>query len=591
MAKVCIPKEYIDRVRNILTTTGDNSLNRLNAFKEFYGGDLAKAQELNLMFEKNLLLKKQENIVQKFIAKVTGLTDQQRIEAQAKISAELARKSEILNKEELLSIVKNVIDKKYKVDITPEQASSIAKIKAETNALKEVGLKTPEGSPERLAWGRREVDLKDIMEDIANPNSKLGFLNTIKQIAKDDAQRIANQTSILGKAGEVTSMGVDLITSPVYKSLKAAADASFALRQGFKVLTKNPSAWWKINKEAFSVLLNSKEGSQKLYREFQANLMTSDLYQKAINSGLALGKVEDFFPVPIGEKIPFLGGAFKNSNSAFSVFSEGARMSLFENMYKNQVKILGGEPSEEVTKGLAMLANSITGRGSFGKYENIANIANKVFFSGRYVKSAIDTFTLPFDPKLPEAVRKEALKSSVATLSSIAGLMSTVALFTDVEFDPRSSKFGKARIPGTERWIDMTAGLGSYITLATRIALGLSTDVAEVTDIKPYVSSSGKESNLNTGKFGGATIASVIGNWASNKLAPAPSVLLQTLKGKDYSGEKPTLAGSALNLVAPISPENIYDSAVNSEDSASTQVISALFDLLGASVTDYNKFK
>jgi len=266
-------------------------------------------------------------------------------------------------------------------------------------------------------------------------------------------------------------------------------------------------------------------------------------------------------------------------------------MSLFEDMYKNQIKILGTEPSEEVTKGLAMLANSITGRGSFGRFENIANIANKILFSGRYVKSTIDTFTLPFDPRLPEVVRKEAFQSSIATLSSIAGLMSTVALFTDVDFDPRSSKFGKARIPGTNRWVDMTAGLGSYITLATRTGLGLSTDVAGVTDIKPYVSSTGKESNLNTGKFGSPTIASVIGNWASNKLAPAPSVLLQTLKGKDYTGEKPTLVGSALNLVAPISPGNIVEGAMESEDSASVQVLSALFDVLGQSVTDYDKFK
>ena len=588
MAKVCIPKEYIDKVKNILVTTGDNSLNRLNAFKELYGGDLAKAQELNLMYEKNLLLKRQDGIVQKFIDKVTGLSPQEKLDLQKKISDEISRKASILNKEELLSIVKNVVDKKYKTDISIDQANTIGKIKAETNSLKEVGLKTPEGSPERLAWGRKEVELKEMIEDIVNPNSKLGVIDTIKGIVREDAQRLQNQSSVLGKAGELASMGFEFITSPAYKSLKAAVDASFALRQGFKVLTKNPSAWWKANKEAFSVLLNSKAGSEKLYREFQANLITSDLYQKAIDSGLALNKLEDFFPTPIGEKIPFLGGAFKNSDSAFSTFSQSARMSLFEDMYKNQVKILGGEPPEEVAKGLAKLANSITGRGSFGRFENVAGIANQVFFSGRYIKSAVDTFTLPFT--LPDEVKGEALKSSIATLSSIAGLMGTAALFTDVEYDPRSSKFGKARIPGTNRWVDLTAGLGSYITLATRVTLGNLTDVAGVTDIKPYVNSNGKESNFNTGKFGSASIASTIGDWVSNKLAPAPSVILQSQKGRDYSGEKPTLVSSAINLVAPISPENAIDSAINSQDAASAKVASMLFDVLGQSVTDYDSF-
>ena len=44
-------------------------------------------------------------------------------------------------------------------------------------------------------------------------------------------------------------------------------------------------------------------------------------------------------------------------------------------------------------------------------------------------------------------------------------------MFTEVETDWRSSKFGKMKVPGTEedRWFDLTAGLGSYITLLGRV--------------------------------------------------------------------------------------------------------------------------
>ena len=51
MAKVCIPKELIDKVKTTLLATGDNSLARLKAFQELYGGDLKQAQELNLLYE------------------------------------------------------------------------------------------------------------------------------------------------------------------------------------------------------------------------------------------------------------------------------------------------------------------------------------------------------------------------------------------------------------------------------------------------------------------------------------------------------------------------------------------------------------
>lgn len=591
MANICIPRELIDKVRNTIIATGDNSLERLKAFQEIYGGDLKQAQELNLLYEKGKLLKRQNDVVGKFIDKITGLSPEKKIELQTNVANELARKTEILNKEELLSIVKNAVDKKFKVDINPNDANAIGKIKAEVNQLKDAGLQTPEGSPERIAWGMKQVELSEYIDNIVNPNSKLGLIDSLKASYREDRTRIANQPSNLGKTGEAASMATELLTSPVYKSLKAAVDASFALRQGFKVLTKDPKAFYTANKKAFDILFSSKQNSENAYKAFRANLITSDLYQKAVDSGLALSKIEDFFPTPIGEKVPFLGTAFKNSDSAFSVFSQSARMDLFEKMYKNQVKILGTEPSEEITKGLAMLSNSITGRGSFGRFENVAVVANKLLFSGRYIKSAIDTFTLPFDSKLPEAVRKEALKSSVATLSTMAALMTTASAFTDVEFDPRSSKFGKAKIPNTDRWIDLTAGLGSYMTLASRVGLGVTTDVAGATKIKPYVNGKGQESNFNTGKFGGATIASTIGDWASNKLAPAPSALLQIAKGRDYSGKKPTLPGTALNLIAPISPQNAIEGFMQSKDSITAQLIGTISDALGASQTDYGKFK
>ena len=81
----------------------------------------------------------------------------------------------------------------------------------------------------------------------------------------------------------------------------------------------------------------------------------------------------------------------------------------------------------------------------------------------------------------------------------------------------------------------------------------------------------------------------VLIDWFTNKLAPAPSTAVQYLKGQDFSGKKPTIGSSGQNLITPISASNVYDTFTNND--TATAFIASMFDVLGASQTDYTKFQ
>ena len=576
MPITCIPPEIIDSIKKTVINSTD-SISRNKKLTEQFGETLAK--DINLLYENSLLLKNQKKALDKFVDNFTDIGIKEKADLKEKISQRLIDRKAAIQDKELLQIAQSIWNKKYRLDIPLEEIQKINTLKREADAIKQVMETTPKDSPERIAYGDKMTIISNIIEDIKNPQNKMKLWETIKDIGRSTGQRFSKDLGITGNIGEAGKLTLDVLTSAIYKSIQASMDISYALRQGFKVLTKNPAAWKENFIKAFEPFkyITNKEAQTVVANKFKASLVSHPLYQQAIDSKLAVGVIEEFFPTAIAEKIPILGNIFKASNEAFTIFSQGSRMSLFEDMITNATKN-GTTVTPQLAKDFAYVANSITGRGSLGKAEAFSEGINKLFYSGRYISSQIDTFTMPFNNKLDPLARAEAMKSSVNNLSSIAGLIGVASLFTEVETDPRSSKFGKMKIPGSkDTWVDLTAGLGSYIVLASKTATQ-----------ETKSATTGKVSELNSGKFGSTTNQDVIINWLTGKLAPAPSLVNQVLKGSDYSGQKPTLGSSAKNLVTPIGVGNMID-IFGSEDTA-TALISTVFDTLGASQTNYSKF-
>lgn len=468
---------------------------------------------------------------------------------------------------------------KFNTELSEEAIKDIVDSMAKVNKLRasapKLTVETWEKTSKGPAWAEEYVALQRRMEARINPRSTQGATESAKGFLKEEYRRIADQPTKSEIVIQAISSASKVLTSPVYKSLKASADLSYALRQGFKIMTKSPTQWKNAMTESFKHIaaITDRNKADALMDAYKARYYAHPNYDKLVVDGkLAFGIVEDWFPTHIAEKIPALGNIFKSSNNAFTVFSQSARFGLANDMMERQVANIGRELTPEELKSIAYVANSITGRGSLGRLESISGHLNKLFFSARYISSQFDTFTMPFKLGLHTFAGKEALKSSVATLGSIAAIMATASAFGEVEGDMRSTNFGKMRIDGTNNWIDLTAGIGSYLTLAARQITGESVD------------GKGKVIKLGDPRvYKAPTRTDVAVNWFENKLAPAPSLINQVFgKGELYGGKKPTVPRVATELLVPISLANMID-YMSKEDTA-TALLMGVSDVLGASV-------
>jgi len=588
---ICIPQNYIDAVKEVVSNP--NSKDRLSKLKDIFSGDEKLAREINLLYEKSLLLKKQSTAFNKFIDNINGQTVKNRAKLKESFLKNQERKNAIISDSGLDEISREIFDRKYKLDLPDEAITELAKANKKARELKPTMEKTPSDSPERRAWAEEHVKIQEILDGVINVNNDKGFLATIGAQAGDAWNRIKSKETLLNKAVEVLKTIKDIALSPVYKSIGASVDTSFMFRQGRNLLVEDPKIWAKTVAEALKPIKNitSKTQQDLILREFKIKLASSKLYQEALDSGLGVGVIEEFFPTTLAEKIPVIGNTFKASDTSFTMFAQGGRMSLFEKLYKNTADNLGVTKLEpQLAKDIATRINSASGRGNLGRFENQSSFLNKVFYSARWVKSQLDVFTMPFDSSLDPIVQRQAQIQSAKILSSIGATMFFASMFTDVEFDPRSSKFGKAKIPGSkDLWVDLTGGLGSYITLATKSTLALVKS-AGLTDMKASKSAiSGKLTDINSGKFGSDTVLDLLINFGAGKTAPSLSALIQYFRGSDYSGNKPTVAGTVSDLVTPISPKNFYQS-LQDEDFVSA-LIGWVADSTGLSTANYGKYK
>jgi hypothetical protein len=557
---ICIPKDLIEKVQALNLKEMD-SISRTKALSEILGSENGK--EVNKLFEKRLTLVNQKVAMNRFVDDLSGVTTEKKLKLKENIAKRLDTKQQIIEDKELLTIVQEGLNKKYKIDIPDETVADLMKIKKEADKLKVSAIGTPDGSDAKLVWGQKLNEYDDVIDAVARA-SQDDLKTIVKQSLIDSATRIKQAEGVLGKTGQTLKEVIrDVFTVPA-KGIKAAWDASYIFRQGLKVLTADPKIWGKQVKGSLGswTKVYDKAYMKEIVDAFKADIRTRDLYQDAINSGLALGVKEDFFPTNVAEKIPLLGNLFKASDDSFTMFSQGSRMDLFEKYVNQVITETGEKPSADIMKGLAKYVNGLTGRGGLGTFESSSGFLNQLFFSARYQVANLKTFADPLLSKTPE-VRAIAAKNLARHTAFVAGTMLTLSAVTDVGFDPRSNTFGKARIPGSKKWIDITGGLASYWSL-----LGRSYDAASK---KP--------------QYGKDTAMDIFTDFLKGKLAPVPGAFRDILEQRDYSGRKPTALTTLESLFVPISASNVIENAKDKEE-LDIQALSAFFDILGAGVTE-----
>ena len=538
MANFCILPKNVNKFKQALIS-GELSPEKLaemtsadrRALLERYVGNVA--QNVNADFESKLLLKNQQTGMINWAKSVAGISKETRQD----IIARIARLDKVLDPENKKMFMADLAERRLGVGVSDVEAKQIMDLSRRVTELE--GKKLPDGSfaneADRLAYGRAAVDMTE-------------YVNGLKIKAK--GLKLADiKTNPIGTAGKVAEK-----ISGNLKSLKASLDVSFLLNQGRTALITHPKIWAKNAIETFR---NMKEefGSGNMKREVTADIVSrpNSINGNYKNAGLAVGNLEEAFPETLIEKLPYAGKPFKVSDDAFTTFLQKTRADIFDK-YLDMAEKSGVDITDiNELKAIGKMANAQTGRGSVGALEPVANKLNSVFFSPRKLAANVALITQPLTGGSLKGgssfVRKQAAISLLKNVALTAGVLgiSQMASPGSVEWDPRSSDFGKIRVGNTR--FDITGGMASLITLAARLFSKSSKS-----------SNTGIVSKLNDKSNPySQTYEDLIMNFASNKLSPAASLIKQLYSGEDYSGNPLTPSNLLQDMFLPLGVQSYFD--------------------------------
>lgn len=403
--------------------------------------------------------------------------------------------------------------------------------------------------PNRLEYGRAQV----------------AFRNNVDALKQEAAKQTLKEKGFTGTVKDLASNT---------KSLQSSMDNSALFRQGWKTLWTNPKEWSRNSLKTWQDIVKTFGGKDTL-NEVAADIVSRPNADKYRAMKLAVGIDEEAFPTSFPEKIPLLGRAYKASEAAYTGFLQRQRADIADKYLEIAQKTGVDITDKKQLEGIGKLVNSLTGRGHLGKLETSADTLNSIFFSPRMLKSNIDVLTAhQFQQGVTPFVRKQAAKNLLKIVSGTAAVLATadIARPGSVEWDPRSSNFGKIKIGNTR--FDVSGGMGSVTTLASRLA-AWSKKSSTTGDIK----------SLTGGGFGSGDGADLVIDFFENKLSPAGGVIRDLLRGEDFNGNKPNAKNIAIGLTVPLVLQNAVQAK---QPNSANQLLATIADGLGISANTYS---
>lgn len=553
----CLPKEQVDKFVKALTDGEINpsnlaemkSIDRRNFLAKFVGD--ADAFEVNALFESKLLLKNQQRGMINWAEKVIGISPKVKADMLTKIE----KLQNVLDPADKEMFLQDLVNKKLGIEVTADEARALSEF---SKRLEEKKASIPESSrirsQERIEYGVEYAKYREYVEQLKLSDEKMSFSEYLKSPGKSFLKLASNT-----------------------KSIAAALDNSFFGRQGIKTLYTNPDIWAKNFAKSWGDLAKGLKNEDAMIP------IKADIYSRpnALNgrykdADLAVGlRTEEAFPSSWPERIPILGRLFKASEYAYNGAALRMRADIFDRVAaKAERNGIDLNNSTEI-KSLGRLVNSMTGRGSVTLTPKQAEAVNAAVFSVKFLKSNWDTLTAHMtDGSMSPYAKKQAAMNLLKIIGTTAAVLGTAKLIDpdSVDFDPRSSRFGKIKIGDNK--FDITGGMGSIVTLASRIVptvhkgkLGWWTKSG----------TTGKFTQLSTGKYGSQTPLDVLYNFGEGKASPTFGALIDILKQEDFSGNKPTLESVAKGFL-PI-PVQTLESI--KDQSAGEQVLTMILDALG----------
>ena len=553
----CIPKNLADAFKSKIIS-GEITPQKLHdmdsqARNEYFSGFLGKqnAKQVNALLESKFLLKGWQAGVLRWAKEVAGMKP----EVKRDLISRVEKMTKILKPEELKGFYNDLAEKKLGIGVTADEAAKIADLSAKVTETK----KAAQNGGDRFKYGWAQVEFYNYFNDLKLESEKMGIGERAKEAVKHPFKSF---NELAGFA----------------KSTAGSMDNSSIFRQGWKTLWAHPKIWIQNAPQTFLNIARTLKGVNVI-DVVNADILSRPTYRAMQRAKLAVANVEEAFPTTLPEKVPFLGRLYKASQDTYTAFLYKTRADVFDKYLEIWEKSGRNIKDVDELKNIGKLVNSLTGRGHLGAIEPIANVVNNVFFSPRFTKSQFDVLTAhAFDPSMSGFAKKQAAYNLVKIISGSAAILTIAnAINPDsVEWDPRSSDFGKIKIGDTR--FDVTGGMGSLLVLAARFAKQ-STKSTSTGLVKP----------INTGEWGSMTTGDLFFDFFKNKLSPAYRLATTLRDPKTFSGEPSSIGMEALRTFAPIPITNAIETLKN--PNAAPLALVLIADALGISANTYSQKK
>jgi hypothetical protein len=614
----CLPEPFVGKMKEAMKSgkidpmklNEMDSASRRKFLSEIIGED--HSQQVNLLFEKKLLLKNQEKAIYDWAKQITGLSKKDKEETALKIKKAFEEKQRRIydpkeHEQFLNEITSDVYSKKYKTGVSLEEAQRITELTQDAKVTREKLDELAKTNPDKnnLGINADKVALDNYIGDLKIQANKRSMVNPLKQPtlggkanamlsnAKISANFIAeNSRAIVASIDNSLwgRQGARALADPRFTKIwakdfaKSWTDIGKTLRGGIgKGQTGKDIVLGRDAVKAGEDLINGLKAEiygrkNYLNNRYDANIPGGG----AKGTKLDIGTGEEQYPTSFPEKIPVLGRLFKGSNIAYEAGAMRLRTDIADKVYAMAEKSGANLADNKIVGDLNEIVNGITGRGTFGGKSGKAEKAiNNAFFSVKFFKSNLDYLTMPFrgSERISAPARKLAATNLLYTIATTATVLKIAQSLNPEDnkniFNPTSSNFGK--IKAGKMTVDTTHGAGGIVVAAARVLAQQSTN--------------NKGISTPLGGYGKSDGMDILYDFTENKLSPVASVIKDMVKQKTFTGEKPTILGEAKNLTMPITLGNIGQF---SKEPAPIALIGLIADGLGFNtnvIPTKNEFK
>lgn len=349
------------------------------------------------------------------------------------------------------------------------------------------------------------------------------------------------------------SAGHVIEESNALRALASSGDFSAPFRQAVIYTFAHPVKAAKRSREM--VRAWTEKNHDALSRKMQQDPDFNEAAEAGVNFVHGTGQHEAFHGAPIIQKRlkslgaagRAIGGMVAGSERSYTYYQNAALLDVYK-AGKEFLKSTG-EWNKNSAEELAKFANDAVSRTKIPLGEGAQKILTGVFFSPQMQASRAriltDPFGLRYDTKAGKFARRElgrAMATGLALMTAAYASADAAGLDPSMEWDPRSSDFGKVRVGNAT--IDVWGGYQQMVRATAQFL-------------------SGQYKSVSTGRTQKRDRLDTLVQFVRSKLAPAPSLALTVATGKDMIGREahsPAGLGRAVaNSAAPMAGRDLVE--------------------------------